>query len=196
MKSFMSAALQDTGAPKGATECNSSNGCAVTTTTTGPESAAAPAAVPQQEDPKVTENTAVVMKGPLGSAITEALNKSLSKKSMTAIVQVPATESYMQHIQANGQIKAPPAVVKISKAVGMVPVIDEAPTTINTLLDCCAKVDDIEFIMVNVVESNPSPARVPQKSILQCINANGTPSNESYAVESVQVIVNYKKLKG
>lgn len=199
----MSAALQDTKAPvpAGATECNSCNGGAVTTTgqesTEAASATAAPAAPKEQQE--LTEKNAVVMQGPLGTAITEALNKSLSKKNMAAPVQV-GTESYINHVQANGMIKDNPAeplgVSRISKAVGLVPATDVAPTAINTLLDCASKVDDIEFIMVNKVESNPSASSVPQKSILQCLNQDGTPANENIAIESVQVIVNYKKLKG
>ena len=203
MKSFMSAALQDTEAPKGsnpkgATECNSCNGGAVTTTgQESTEAATAAPAVPKQEE--LTEKNAVVMQGPLGTAITEALNKSLSKKALIAPVQA-ATESFINNVQANGQVKDTPTdpagVARISKAVGLVPTTDDAPTTINTLLDCAAKVDDIEFIMVNKVESDPSPATVPQKSILQIYGADGIPANESIAIESVQVVVTYKKLKG
>lgn len=199
MKSFMSAALQDTAAPKGATECNSCNGGAVTTTgQESTEAATAAPAAPKQEE-QLTEKNAVVMQGPLGTAITEALNKSLSKKALVAPVQA-ATESFVNNVQANGMVKDTPTdpsgVSRISKAVGLVPATDDAPTTINTLLDCAAKVDDIEFIMVNKVESDPSADRVPQKSILQVYGADGTPANESIAIESVQVIVTYKKLKG
>ena len=199
----MSAALQDTEAPKGsnpkgATECNSCNGGAVTTTgQESTEAATAAPAAPKQEE--LTEKNAVVMQGPLGTAITEALNKSLSKKALIAPVQA-ATESFINNVQANGQVKDTPTdpagVARISKAVGLVPATDDAPTTINTLLDCAAKVDDIEFIMVNKVEPDPSPATVPQKSILQIYGADGIPANESIAIESVQVVVTYKKLKG
>jgi hypothetical protein len=197
MKSFMSAAMQDTAAPKGATESNTSNNGVVTTGQEPSTNTTTSTPTSKQEAPKAAENVAVVMQGPLGTIITEALNKSLSKRSMAAVVQTPATETYSEHVQANGQIaNTSHTSVKISKAVGMVPITDEAPTVINTLLDCCSKVDDVEFIMVNMIESDPSPPRVPQKSILHCINPNGSLANESYAVESVQVIVNYKKLKG
>ena len=194
----MSAALQDTAAPQGATECNSCNGGAVTTTGQESTQAAAPAEAPKPEE-QLTEKNAVVMQGPLGTAITEALNKSLSKKALTAPVQA-ATESFVNNVQANGMVKDTPTdpsgVSRISKSVGLVPATDEAPTTINTLLDCASKVDDIEFIMVNKVESDPSPATVPQKSILQVYGADGAPANESIAIESVQVVVTYKKIKG
>lgn len=202
MKSFMSAALQDTEAPKGATECNSCNGGGAVTTTgqesTEAASAAAPTAAPAAPQ-ELTEKNAVVMQGPLGTAITEALNKSLSKKNIAAPVQGAGVESYVDFVHANGMVKdtppEPAGVSRISKSVGLVPATDVAPTAINTLLDAASKVDDIEFIMVNTVESNPSASRVPQKSILQCLNKDGSPANESIAIESVQVIVNYKKIK-
>lgn len=137
------------------------------------------------------------MQGPLGSAITEALNKSLSKKAM-APVQIPgtaATESFAHNfVQANGQINdAPTFMSRISKAVGLVPATGNEPTVINTLLDCASKVDDVEFIMVGKVESEPSTSQVPQKSIMHLVNVDGVPANEEIAIESVQVVVTYTK---
>lgn len=135
------------------------------------------------------------MQGPLGSVITEALNKSMSKKAMASPVQVPGNESFaVNYVQANGQINdAPTFISKISKAVGLVPATDSAPTVINTLLDCASKVDDIEFIMVGHVESEPSSAHVPQKSVMHLVNVDGVPANEEVAIESVQVVVTYSK---
>lgn len=196
MKSFMSAAMQDTKPANGATECNTCDGGAVRTA--GQESAE-PAA--PQDKPAPTEapkdTPVVVMQGPLGSVITEALNKSLSKKAM-APVQIPgtaATESFAHnHVSANGQIKdASMFLSSISKAVGLVPATGEEPTTINTLLDCASKVDDIEFIMVGHVESEPSTSQVPQKSVMHLVNIDGVPANEEISIESVQVVVTYTK---
>ena len=199
MKTFMSAALQETEkpqakAPNGATECNSCNNGPVRTA--GQESVDAPP--PKDAAPAAkNENAVVVMQGPLGVAITEALNKSLSKKALEAPVQVPGIglEAHANnYVQANGQITDPRALInKISKSVGLVPATDEEPTTINTLIDCASKVDDIEFIMVEQITPNPSVQQIPQKSYLHAVNMDGVPANEQYAVESVQVIVNYRK---
>lgn len=194
MKSFMSAALQDTAAPNGSTPSVPNNSAAV------PANVPVPSEPAIQEVPKTGENAVVVMQGPLGSVITEALNKSLSKAVLASPVQVPAaaTESLTtQFVQANGQINnAPEFLNRISKSVGLVPATDEAPTAINTLLDCASKVDDIEFIMVGKVDSDPNPSQVPQKSILHIVNVDGTPRGEQIAIESVQVVVNYRKIKG
>lgn len=204
MKSFMSAALQDTKTPNGATECNTCNGGAVRTA--GQESTEA--AIPPAKEPnaapapapQAAENAVVVMQGPLGTAITEALNKTLSKKALVSPVQVPnvATESLaLQHVQANGQIKDVPTFLsKISKSVGLVPAVDNEPTAINTLLDCAAKVDDLEFIMVEKVESDPSAPQVPQKSVVHIVGVDGAPGDQKVAIESIQVVVNYRKLNG
>lgn len=203
MKSFMSAALQETKTPEtknGATECNSCDGGVVRTT--GQESTVAAPGTPEAAKTPVPQgaNAVVVMQGPLGTAITEALNKSLSKKVMTASVQVPAaaTESLStEYVQANGQINNVPVFLsKISKAVGLVPATDDKSTAVNTLLDCASKVDDIEFIMVGKIEEDPSAPQVPQKSILHIVNVDGTPTSGKIAIESIQVIVNYRKIKG
>lgn len=201
MKSFISATLQDTKTPTGATECNTCNGGAVRTA--GQESTEP--AVSEKESPQTQaqpqgENAVVVMQGPLGSAITEALNKSLSKKALVSPVQVPsaAMESHaLQHVQANGQINNVPTFLsKISKSVGLVPATDNAPTAINTLLDCASKVDDLEFIMVGKVESDPSPSQVPQKSVMHIVGVDGVPGTKTIAIESIQVVVNYRQLEG
>lgn len=193
----MSAALNETVPPSkpaaASTECNSCNGGAVRTT--GQESTDTPAAVvptPEANQP------VVVMQGPLGVAITEALNITQSKKNLGSPVQVPSVgnESFpINHIQANGQIADVNGFVsRITKSVGLVPAIDNEPTTINTLIDCASKVDDIEFIMVNTVESEPSQARVPQKSYAEIMAPGaGNPALEEIAIESVQVVVKYRK---
>lgn len=197
MKSFMSAALQETA---DATECNSCNGGAVRTTGQESVQASEPGkeqpATPEQKDAPV-----VVMQGPLGTAITEALNKSLSKKSLQAPVQIggtAATESFaINHIQANGQINdVPNFIARISKSVGLVPAVDDEPTVVNTIIDAISKVDDVEFLMVGKVETDPSAPRMPEKTLIHVTQSDGTPSLEEYAVESVQVIVNYRQRKG
>lgn len=209
MKSFMSAALQDTTAPTGATECNTCNGGVVRTT--GQESNGPTPAAPDNKQPQATsptqepssvpekEKAVVVMQGPLGTAITEALNKSLAKSAVQSPIQLPtsANESFaLNYVQANGQINNPKTfVAKVNKAVGLVPATDEAPTVINTLLDCASKVDDIEFIMVGKVDESPSESQVPQKSVIQAYNEDGTPAMEEYAIESVQVVVTYRQLR-
>lgn len=199
MKTFMSASLDETTPPKSATECNTCSGNGSGAVRTAGQESAEPAPAQKQEpaqDQQKKENAVVVMQGPLGSVITEALNKELSKKSTTSPVQIPTpgNEGYQDYVQANGQIKNPPELVaRVTKAVGLVPKTDEAPTAINTLLDCASKVEDIDFIMVGKVESDPNPSQVPQKSILHIVNVDGVPANEEIAIESVQVVVTYTK---
>lgn len=176
-------------AKKPGTECSD---CSTTPVrSSGQESGEAPAT-----GEPLKENQVVVMQGPLGTAITEALQKSLSKSAMAANVQVPGPameESSINYIQANGQINDPNGVItRVSKATGLVPAIDDRPTAINMLIDCASKVDDIEFIMVNKVDSSPSESRVPQKSLIyptDTLNA----ANESLVVDKVQVVVTYRK---
>lgn len=208
MKSFMSAQLQNTAKPttsiKGATECTSCGNEPVRTS--GQESVEqtadntnAEGVKPVAEQPP-KENQVVVMQGPLGSAITEALNKKLSKKALTSNVQVPGAamedNSALDYIQANGQINNTLGfVTKLSKAVGLVPMTDEKPTAVNTLLDCARKVDDIEFILVNRMESSPSEAIVPQKSLIhEVVSGSDSAGLESLVVDSVQVVVTYRKV--
>jgi hypothetical protein len=197
MKSFMSATLQNT-APSGSAERNQNDSGAVPTA--GKESADAAAQLKNAATTDVAakpEGAVVVMQGPLGSAITEALNKSLSKKAAVSAVQVPtaATESYSsEYVQANGQIRDSSTFIsKISKAVGLVPATDNESTAINTLLDCASKVDDIDFIMVGKVDSDPSTPFMPQKSIIHAVNSDGCPAMEEIAIESVQVVVTYHR---
>lgn len=201
MKSFMSSALQETKPTNGATECNTCNGGAVRTA--GQESAE-PASASKEEagtKPAPTkeqkENAVVVMQGPLGSVITEALNKSLSKKANQAPVQVPssANESIVESfVQANGQINQPKEFIsRVSKSVGLVPRTDNKPTVVNTMLDAASKVDDVEFLVVEKVDADPYSPQVSQKSIIQILGADGVPGNEEIAIESVQVVVTYSK---
>jgi hypothetical protein len=190
MNSFMSAAMQDT-VPNGTTARPTGQDSAQPTAPKE-EAAAKPAPSPEQK-----ENAVVVMQGPLGSVITEALNKSLSKKATQGAVQIPSTgnESFaLNYVQANGQINdAPQFLNRISKAVGLVPKAGDEPTTINTFLDAASKVDDIEFIIVGKVEEDPNPSQVPQKSIVHQVNVDGVPATEELAIESVQVVVTYTK---
>ncbi|BAW18996.1 hypothetical protein [Ralstonia phage RP12] len=199
----MSAALQETepaksNKPAAGTECSDCNGKAVTTTG-GMESAEAAAPAENKQDPKAQENAVVVMQGPLGSVITEALNKSLNKKNLAAPVQVPnvGTEDLTtEFVQANGQINNPPELFsRISKAVGLVPATDDAPTVINTMLDAASKVDDIDFVMVRSVDIDPSVSQVPQKCVVHVIGIDGNPAMEEVAIESVQVVVKYGKIR-
>lgn len=193
----MSAALQESSKVNGATECNTCSGGAVRAA--GQESVEPSGTTEKTEQQPVTENKdqVVVMQGPLGTAITEALQKSLSKKALQSSVQVPgvAMEDHASdYIQANGQINNSSGfITRISKAVGLVPATDETPTAVNTLLDCASKVEDIEFILVNKIESSPSESSVPQKSMIHEISLPGRPGLESLAIESVQVVVTYRK---
>lgn len=172
-----------------ATECGD---CSTTPVrSSGQESGEAPSVAATAPEKQV-----VVMQGPLGTAITEALQKSLSKSAMAANVQVPGPameESSVNYIQANGQINNPNELVsRISKATGLVPAIDDRPTAINTMIDCASKVDDIEFILVNKIDSSPSESRVPQKSIIYPTDTFNE-ANESLVVDKVQVVVTYRK---
>jgi hypothetical protein len=203
MKSFMSAALQNTEPTKSikpAAECSDCGNTKATATAGGLESTEQQAPATDKPAAPQQESAVVVMQGPLGTAITEALNKSLSKKNLSEPVQVPgvATESLTtEYVQANGQINNPTQLfAKISKAVGLVPAVDEKPTAINTMLDAASKVDDIDFIMVeHVDDANPSASVVPQKSTMQ-IMTPGQAACESIAIESVQMVVTYRRLKG
>lgn len=210
MKSFMSVTHNQTAPVKDASECNSCNGGVVRTTgqesntpavstTTSSKDTTSTNVQPTEDQAK---KAVVVMQGPLGTAITEALNKSLSKSNNGSPVQVPqvanealGNESFaLNHVQANGQINNPKLFIsKISKAVGLVPVISDEATTINTLIDCASKVDDIEFLMVNKVEPAASQPIVPQKSIIQALPIEGQTALEEIAIESIQVVVTYSK---
>lgn len=200
MKSFMSAALQNTEVPKTATECNSCNTNVVKTTgqeSNQPAPNEAPVETSKPAPSPEVQKAVVVMQGPLGAAITESLNKALSKKNNQSPVQIPSvgTESLIHnHVQANGQIKDPKTfVAKINKSVGLLPSVTEDNTLINTFVDCASKVNDIEFVMVGKVEEDANSSQVPQKSMIYTTNSDGTPSLEEYAVESVQVVVTYSK---
>ncbi len=205
MKSFMSAALQNAEPTKTikqrpGTECSGCGDKAVTTT--GQESVDQTQQPNEQkpaEDPKAKENAVVVMQGPLGSAITEALNKTLSKKNLAQPIQIPgvgAESLTTEYVQANGQINNPQQLFsRISKAVGLVPATDDKPTAINTMLDAASKVDDIDFVMVETVETDPSAPVVPQKSHLHIVGVSGQPGMEEIAIESVQMVVKYRKVR-
>lgn len=203
MQSFISAASQKDSqkVAKPATECGGNCGSGAVKST-GQESIEKTGTDKEQAG-KATEPAAskpeqvVVMQGPLGTAITEALKKSLSKNALMGNVQVPSVameSNALEFVQANGQINNTPGfVTKLSRAVGMVPMVDNTPTAVNTLLDCASKVDDIEFILVNSMGTSPSEAIVPQKSLVQPIGGTDNPAMESLVIDSVQVVVTYRK---
>lgn len=203
MQSFMSASTQTSQkVTKPATECGGGcDGKAVKSTgqesieKTGKEQEG----TTQATEPATNKpEQVVVMQGPLGTAITEALKKSLSKTALMGNVQVPgaALESNaLEYVQANGQINnSNNFITKLSRAVGLVPMVDNTPTAVNTLLDCASKVDDIEFILVNRLESSPNESIVPEKALVQSINGGEAGAAlESLVIDSVQVVVTYRK---
>lgn len=192
MKSFMSAQSPNATKVAQATECGDCSTKAVKSS--GQENIESAAAKPEGD---AKADQVVVMQGPLGTAITEALNKSQSKYAQSASVQIPNTgleSNLSEYVQANGQINnSEQFITRISKATGLVPSTDEKPTAVNTLLDCASRVEDIEFILVNKIESAPSQASVPQKSIIEAYNGDTVVANESLIIDSVQVVVTYRK---
>lgn len=203
MKSFMSAALNEPAPtssikPSTGTECSS---CNQGVTTTGGVESTDQASQPAADAAKPTgdkENAVVVMQGPLGTAITEALNKSLSKRSLAAPVQVPqiGNESITtQYVQANGQINnAPGMLARISKSVGLLPATDNEPTVVNTMIDAASKVEDIDFVVVESVDGDPSQSIMDQKRHIHVVGVDGNPAMETIAVESVQLVVRVRRL--
>lgn len=192
MKSFMNASAPEATKVKPTVKATECSDCSTTPVrSSGQESGEVPTSTATAPEKQV-----VVMQGPLGTAITQALQLSESKEAKAANVQVPGPameESSMNYIQANGQINNPDEfITRISKATGLVPAIDDKPTAINTLIDCASKVDDIEFIMVNKVDSSPSESRVPQKSMIYPTDTLN-PANESLVIDKVQVVVTYRK---
>lgn len=195
MKSFVSAGLQEAMKPAPSTECNSCSQGVVnsgqeTVEVSKPEKEGTVATPPTEEK----KEAVVVMQGPLGSVITEALNKTLNKRAMMGTVNIPGTTSALEDlnaVQANGQIVTPEQFASVSKAVGIVPQAGSETTVINALLDCASRVDDIEFLAVKVVDPNPSTDRISEKSVTVIHGADGT-KGQRIAIESIQVIVKYK----
>lgn len=177
-------------APKAATECSTCGGGE--TRTTGQESATPPAAEEGEKKPTI------VMSGPFGAAVTEALNKSRAKTTagMNASATA-ATESLVENVSANGQFYKPDLVLsRISKSVGMIPKADDAPTPLNMMIDVASKVDTMDFVIVHSIEAPVAQSVMPQKSIIHYpAEESTTPGLEGYAIEGVQMVVTLRKLK-
>lgn len=143
------------------------------------------------DDIEVKEGQTVVMSGPLGAAVTEALNKTLAKK--TAGI---GNES-LSHVQANGQIFKPDEFVsRMRKSVGVVPATDDAPTVVNTMLDAASKVDEVDFVLVQSAEPPIESSQMCQKSFLFApALARQEAGLEGYAVEQVQLVVKVRKVR-
>lgn len=146
---------------------------------------------PTQQEPK---ETVMAGKGPLGSLVTEALNK-LMKKSNAGMNT--GNESIIENnVQANGQIYRPDELLaKMSRSVGMVPATDDRPTPVNTILDAVSRVDTVDFYVVQSVEPAVNQAAMSQKSILTAPVIDGDMALEGYAVEGVEVVVRLRRTK-
>lgn len=193
MRSFMSKALS------GGAECSDCSSAplrsagqedsrpgepAVSSTEVGDPKNAAPS------QPITTEKTTVILKGPLGEVMTKALQMSY-KKPNVAIDRV-GTESITTYVQANGMVygnkgESTTTVHSTREVVGVIPATSEEPTCLNALLEAARSVKDIEFIFVG---EEPTTSNSSSPSSRWCFvpGIDGNP-----AIESVQVIVNYKK---
>ncbi len=212
MKSFLAARLSGQ-----ATECADCTGGAVRSA--GQESVQGQPAQAEQEPAKepVTQaededKETAVIKGPLGYVITEAINKAFSKPKLAVGVESIA-------VQANGQIQEGGSEVlnlhRIKRVVGVVPATGEEPTVVNTMLAAARQVDQVEFMFVEntthngsdaqpgsdlkLISLDPEEERRHEEARLASPEVSAppvvAPQGYEVAVESMQVVVNYRLVK-
>lgn len=172
-----------------ATECSTCTGGSAVRTA-GQEDAGSPSAVsevpraqvdptkpgddgPTNDAPQEKENATIVMKGPAGHLMTAALNKAFAFENSAngiaghahvAVEDIANTTSHvdMDALYANGMMDDPArGVVRMSKAVGVIPMPGETPTALNTIIDALQKSEcpDVAFVMINQQKGNVNAAR-------------------------------------
>ncbi len=168
-----------------------------------------PAQAPEspKEDPKM--NDTYVMRGPAGHMITAALLRSRSFQNSPAAIAGHAgvaveelaggaSNAAVDSVFANGMVDDPEnGVVRLSRAVGVIPMPGETPTALNTMIDAMGRVEKgmVDFIMINNQKIDP-PAPTPEL-VPEFTNAgvkadtDGLPVGD-IAIESIEVIVRYK----
>lgn len=152
---------------------------------------------PQQEPtkaPEVTqqsEKTTVVMTGPLGHAMTSALNSVLAKTNdpQLAVGLESLGNVVARHVQANGMINDESEFLgAVRQAVGVIPMHHNEPTVINTMLDAVSRVRDIDFVFVGRGMSDGNDMR--QDRVVHVMGVDGAnPALEGLEVTGVQMIV-------
>lgn len=203
MKSFMSNRLKD------AVECGSCGGNSAVRSV-GQESEtpqapaeAAPAAGPASEVGNAQEKV-VVMSGPLGAAMTTALNDVYSRQVAPGlqVAQESLGNVLTQHVYANGMIQDKEAFMgQVRKAVGVIPNHGTQPTVINTMLDAVSRVQDIDFMFVHDAMTDTSAPINESERTVHVVGSDGmevTPdldnaALEGYEVEAVRMVIKVRR---
>lgn len=177
--------IEEKNVVKAAAECDSCSGGAVRTA--GQETEGSPSAVSEvpraQVDPTQPadagptndggEKSSIVLKGPAGYLMTEALNRVYSFENSpagiaghahVAVEDIANTTNHidLDNLYANGMMDDPSrGVVRMTKAVGVVPMAGETPTALNTIIDAMGKSQcpDVSFVMINQQKGNVNAAR-------------------------------------
>lgn len=197
MRQFMSNITipkdEEVAKPKSASECNSCSG--------GVKDAGENIlTVTPNKDDKPTEQDqeqeTVVLSGPLGMAVTEALNKKFKKttagiKSATEGIDPMRAEFAEYSPKREGESDT---ISRMRKSVGVVPATDNSYNPVNVMLDAAAKVDEVDFVLVTSVEAPVASSKLVSKSLLHCQGPHE--GLEGYAVESVQLVVKVRRTHG
>lgn len=146
------------------------------------------------------EQKTVVMEGPLGSAMSAALDNVLAKDNQQglSIAVESLAGTFSRHVQANGMIHDEEGFMgAIRKSVGIVPRHGEEPTVINTMLDAMSRVRDMDFVFVNNAMTDGNDKHTQTSTHVHVVGSDGTnvtpkydnAALEGYEVEQVQMIV-------
>lgn len=150
--------------------------------------------------------TTVAMRGPLGTMLTEALNKKYARTQVHGDI-VTGLEGLQDldktRVSANGQVLDDPTPQSLHAArtrvmTGILPPIDDqnSVTCMNAILQAMGAVRSVDFIFVNdsPLGKNLTQAEgsnTPVKAIP--FNSGNTPQVNAVAIESVEVIVRLKQ---
>lgn len=149
--------------------------------------------------------TTIVMKGPLGEVMTQALDKSYARRPIPDNIDVGIetifTESETQ-VSANGQVietrPAAGAAARASLLVGMMPAPTREVTCLNAAIQAMSAVKAVDFAFVDIsnLGKNPSVAPLTNSTTkVVALDQNLLPGQipDNVAIESVEIVVKYKR---
>ena len=145
---------------------------------------------PKEQD---QEQETVVLSGPLGMAVTEALNKKFKKTVAGINPANEAVDPMLAEYEPNREGENE-SISRMRKSVGVVPATDNSYNTVNVMLDAAAKVDEIDFVVVTSVAPPIASSKMVSKSVIHPKGAQH--ALEGYAVESVQLVVKVRRTHG
>lgn len=162
-----------------------------------------------QNDIKQTKDaagkTTVVLKGPLGEVITQAMDISYARRPIPDNIDVGIESLYTESetkVSANGQAietgSKSGTIARASLLVGMMPAPTREVTCLNAAIQAMSAVKAVDFAFVDVSNLGKNPSIAPltnSDSKVIALSQNLLPGEipDNVAIESVELVVRYTK---